>query len=54
MKAKELIKILNNAVKEHGNKDILILDKESGWYNSVNDIKVENLTDELAIEICCK
>lgn len=40
MKAKELIKQLNKLVKEHGDKDILLVDSESSWYDSIKDITV--------------
>lgn len=44
MKAKELIEILEKAVSEYGDRDILLIDSESSWYNSVKGISVVNKT----------
>ena len=42
MKAKELIKRLRKMIAENGNQDfkVLLMDHESGWFDTVVDMKV--------------
>ncbi len=40
MTAKQLIKALTALVKEHGDQNILLMDSESGWYDTVGDVKM--------------
>ena len=45
MKAKQLIKVLTALVKEHGDQNILLMDSESGWYDTVGDVKIITKTE---------
>ena len=42
MKAKELIRRLRKMIAENGNQDfkVLLVDHESGWFDTVVDMKV--------------
>lgn len=40
MRAKQLIKQLSALVKEHGDKNILVRDPETGWHDTVGDVRV--------------
>lgn len=41
MTAKELIKLLRNAIAVNGKDlDILIVDSESSWFDTIKDVKV--------------
>ncbi len=45
MTAKQLIKKLNMFVKEYGDKRILISDPETGWDDTVGDVKLVSKTE---------
>ena len=40
MTAKQLIKKLTALVKERGDQNILLMDSETGWYDTVGDVLV--------------
>ena len=40
MKATELIVELDKLVRQHGDKDVLITDSETGWCDTVGDVRL--------------
>ena len=40
MTAKQLIKVLTALVKEHGDQKILLMDPETGWNDTVGEVKM--------------